>query len=261
MQQQDADLQVQQERLQMLRDIAQRFADLLKTGTVTEVAAKEKWAAVIEQQSRIATQQHARLQLQQQALDIQASLADLPLQTARETSRLSRELAELQQQRAENESRRRLVVRAEQSGTVVTLMAQSGQAVASGQPLAELLPSRSRLEAELLAPTRAIGLVRPGTEVLLRYDAFPYERFGQFKGRVRDISPTAVPSGALLETTRSPTPLYRIRVQLESQDVIAQGTRHRLRPGMQVSASLVLERRSLVEWVLEPLLGLTGGPG
>jgi hypothetical protein len=40
------------------------------------------------------------------------------------------------------------------------------------------------LQAEIYIPSRAIGFVKPGQEVRLLYDAFPYQRFGAYRGRV-----------------------------------------------------------------------------
>jgi membrane fusion protein len=57
----------------------------------------------------------------------------------------------------------------------------------------------------------------------------------------------------------SPGPLYQVLVSLEAQDVIAYGEPRDLRAGMAVEADVLLETRRLYEWVLEPLLSLTGG--
>lgn len=120
------------------------------------------------------------------------------------------------------------------------------------QHLASLLPQGSKLEAELYVPTRAAGFVRPGTKVLLRYDAFPYQKFGQFKGQVSEVSMTTIPL-AELKPAASSEPVYRVRVSLDNQSQPSA-----LKPGVQLSATLVLERRTLMEWIFEPLLGISG---
>jgi len=51
-------------------------------------------------------------------------------------------------------------------------------------------------------------------------------------------------------------PLYRITVNLDKQDVTAYGTAQALAPGMQLDADVVLDRRRLIEWIFEPVLGI-----
>jgi membrane fusion protein len=48
----------------------------------------------------------------------------------------------------------------------------------------EIVPNDSVLQAELFVPTRAIGLVQPGHEVRILYEAFPYQQFGTYSGKV-----------------------------------------------------------------------------
>jgi membrane fusion protein len=134
--------------------------------------------------------------------------------------------------------------------------------VAAEQRVASLLPAGSVLEAELYAPSRAAGFIHPGTAVLLRYDAFPYQKFGLFSGRVREIAAATVPLGDVqrpgADTPGASEPVYRIRVQLDAQAVPASGQLRELKPGMQLAATLVLEQRTLAEWAIEPLLAMKG---
>lgn len=98
-------------------------------------------------------------------------------------------------------------------------------------------------------------------EVMLRYQAYPYQKFGQHRGRVRDVSSTAMRPEELpllITGASSSEPLYRIRVSLDQQTVQAYGMAQPLKSGMALDASILLERRKLYEWVLEPLYSITG---
>jgi membrane fusion protein len=53
-------------------------------------------------------------------------------------------------------------------------------------------------------------------------------------------------------------PVYRIMVSLERQAITAYGQSVPLQPGMQLEADVIIERRRLIEWVLDPLFTLTG---
>ena len=129
-----------------------------------------------------------------------------------------------------------------------------------GTPLATLIPANATLEAHLYSPSRSIGFVHQGQDVLLRYLAYPHQKFGMHKASVVAVSKNPLlpselgftPSDGLRE------PVYRIRVALESQAVPAYGNLERLQAGMQVEADILLDRRLLIEWIFETLLSLAG---
>ena len=144
-------------------------------------------------------------------------------------------------------------------GTAIT--AQRGQGVSGNQALASILPAGSELEAELYVPSRSAGFVKSGMEVLLRYQAFPFQKFGQFRGVVREVSGTSLRPDDIGEPRAvgsAAEPLYRVRVALERQTVTAYGAEQNLRSGMAIDASVLLDRRRLYEWVLEPLYSISG---
>ncbi|CAN7291898.1 HlyD family efflux transporter periplasmic adaptor subunit [Pseudoduganella sp. LjRoot289] len=269
-----AELALRRQKVQILREVSRNVADLAKEGAVSRNTAGDKAAELLEQEARISALELERLAMQREIGTLGASRADLPLQSGREASQLQRDIEALKQQASESEARRELLVRAEQAGRIAAIVLDEGQAVTADQRVASLLPDGNMLEAELYAPTRAAGFIRPGTEVLLRYDAFPYQKFGQFKGRVREISQATVALGEVQRASGGGTaagngaagmpgtgagePVYRIRVRLDAQQIAAGGQARVLMPGMQLGATLVLEQRTLAEWALEPLLGIKG---
>ena len=124
-----------------------------------------------------------------------------------------------------------------------------------------MLPGDGALEAELLVPSRAVGFVDPGDQVMLRYRAYPYQKFGHHRGRVARVSRSALTVAELAArqgVADDGESYYRIVVQLERQSVLAYGRDERLQPGMVVDAEILGERRSLIEWVFEPLYSLRG---
>ena len=136
---------------------------------------------------------------------------------------------------------------------------EPGQAVYAGQPIISILPSGSELRAQLLVPSSAIGFIKNGDRVLLRYQAYPYQKFGMHRGTVMRISRSA--STVTQEQGVARQPVYRVLVSLDRQDVLAYGKPETLRPGMQLEADIMGERRRLYEWLLEPLYSVTGKIG
>ena len=193
-----------------------------------------------------------------------AQLLELPLRAQVQQGEIARDLAALQQQGLETEGRRRLVLRASSDGIVSTLQAEAGQTVASGALLASLLPAQTQMLAQLFAPSSAVGFVRAEQAVRLRYQAFPYQKFGAQSGRVLQVSRTPLAPAELaqlnlpaaLSQGLASEPLYRITVSLDRQSVAAYGQEQALAAGMQLDADVLLERRRLIEWIFEPLLSL-----
>jgi membrane fusion protein len=194
---------------------------------------------------------------------LQAERRELPLRARAAQGEIERDLAVVAQQSAENAARQRIVVRAPQDGTVSAVVAEAGQGVAASGAMATLIPADTRLQAQLFAPSSAIGFVRPDQPVMLRYQAFPYQKFGHQSGHVVQVSkaplqPSELAAMPLAGMSASAEPLYRITVRLDRQDVAAYGTAQALAPGMQLDADVVLDRRRLIEWIFEPVLGIAG---
>ena len=169
-------------------------------------------------------------------------------------------MASLEQERVERDLQYRAAIVSPVDGTVATLLVEPGQNVVPGMALASLIPAGSALEAHLYSPSRAIGFVREGQEVLLRFHAYPYQKFGMKSGRVTAVARNAMPPPELgfVPPDGGREPLYRIKVALDSQSMPAYGREEPLQAGMQVDADVLLDRRRLIEWIFEPLLSLAG---
>ena len=143
-------------------------------------------------------------------------------------------------------------------GVVSSLLASAGTSLRPNLPVASIRPEGTQLEAQLLVPGRAIGLIEKGQEAKIQYDAFPYQRFGIFSGYVTSVSET------ILTPADLPTPIplqeafYLVKVQLDSQTVSVKGSDVPLKAGMVLKADITLENRTLIEWVLDPIFSISG---
>jgi hypothetical protein len=115
----------------------------------------------------------------------------------------------------------------------------------AGQDSIELLPAHRYVEAQLRIAPAAIVFIRRGQSVQLRYDAFPNRTFGLGQGKIVSVSLLPAADG-----------FYRAQVVLERDYVQAFGERIALRPGMSFTGDVVIERRSMLEWLFEPLKSL-----
>jgi multidrug efflux pump subunit AcrA (membrane-fusion protein) len=155
---------------------------------------------------------------------------------------------------------RTLQLRASRAGQLSAQYAHPGAHIAAGQPLFALMPEDAVLQAELYLPDHLLASSAVGSEVLLRYRAFPYQHYGQYRGRIARIasSPLAAsPADATKRTAAGEDPLYRAVVAIDRQNVRDDlGQIHPLRPGLRLQADIVLEKRRLYEWLLQPFARL-----
>ena len=253
-------LAIQQRQVNSNQQMLAKIKPLAAKGFVSAVQIQQQETAVLDAQAQYKTLVRQQLDTRQQLDATQQQLAQLPLDDSSKRNDTERQLASLTQSMAQNEMQRAVVLRAPHDGVVSTVLLKEGQMVGAGQPLLSILPSGSSLQAQLLVPSRAIGFIEPGSRVVLRYQAFPYQKFGQQYGRVTDISRSALspPDIAALmgQQAQQQEPLYRIQVKLDSQQISVYGKPESVKPGMALEADILMERRRLIEWVFEPLYGM-----
>ena len=253
----DGEMRLQEVRIKSARDQLERYKGLAgEKQFVSDALLKQKADEVTDQEIKLQSLGRQRSQIDR---DLAAARLDVPateIKSRTAVEGVSRQISEVQEGLARVEAARETVIRAPISGVVTNIAVNRGESVAADARLATVLPKGSGLHVELLVPTRAIGFVKTGQDVVLRYDAFPYERFGQYRGSVRDVGRTVWSTGDKVGPLAVGEPVYRVDVQLEKQSVSALGQDYSLRPGMLVNADLLLEKRTIFEWVFEPVLKL-----
>lgn len=196
----------------------------------------------------------------EQLYRVKNQAAQLPAKQQIRLTELANEKAVLDRRILELKASQFYAIKSPVEGTIASVLANVGQVVDSSKPLLSILPEDSELYAELLLPSRSIGFVEKGQSVLLRFDAFPYQRYGLYRGVVEDVSGTALSPHELSMASLSNTnPVYIVKVQLDQQHISAYGQHFKLQSGMQVSADIILDKRSLAEWLIDPILSLRGG--
>jgi membrane fusion protein len=255
----DREMKLQEVRIKSARDQVERYKGLAgEKQFVSEALVKQKGDEVTDQEIKLQALRRQRSQVER---DLEAAKLDEPsilLRSRTQVEQAARQISELQQGLAQVEATRETVIRAPMTGVVTNIAVNQGQSVAADTSLATVLPRGSGLHVELVVPTRAIGFVKPGQEVMLRYEAFPYERFGQYHGVVTDIGRSVWSPGDRIGPLSAKEPVYRVDVKLDKQAVSAFGQEFSLRPGMLVNADLLLEKRTLLEWMFEPVMQLKG---
>jgi membrane fusion protein len=247
-----AEIDTREQQVRINEETLARMRELYQKQYVSELQLGQQQSAVLEQVGAVQALQRQASAAERNIGQLQQSLNELPEQRKAAEAGVQRDLAALAQERVEMNASATATITAPVSGIVATQIVKAGQAVQEAQPLLTLLPGDGVLEAELLVPSRAIGFIAPGDAVLLRYQAYPWQKFGLQKGEVASISRSA------LDLAGTDQPLYRITVHLARQSVIAYGKAEALKPGMVLEADILGERRRLFEWLFEPLYSLKG---
>lgn len=260
----DRQIALQELRVELARKTFATFDELGRQKFVSNAQLDQHKADLLDQQLRLEELMRIKLDLQREQQFARTEKREQAIRVRTSEAVDARSIAQIDQELTELRARQEGSVKAMRAGKVATVVATAGQTVNAGQTILLLLPSGAALEAEVYATSRAIGFVSEGLRVRLRYQAFPFQRYGFASGTVREVARSAV----RLDETSAPMlgayglniaePVYRIRIALDSQTIRTRDAEMVLRPGSLVDASIVLERRSIVEWMVEPLLTLKG---
>jgi len=249
---------IQRSRVASAERTLARNAKLVAAHFVSEAAAQQKQEELLEQRGQLAGMERTITALTRDLHAAQLDLAASEPRRANNAATLERQISEIDQQLTEGDARREVVLTAPADGTVTTVLAEAGQAVKPDAPLLSILPAGAALEARLLVPTRAAGFIRPEQEVAVRYQAFPYQRFGAHIGRVTKVGRTVIQPNETSLPLPLQEPVYLVTVRLPAQAVHAYGQDIALQAGMVLDADVRIDRRRLIEWVFDPVLSITG---
>lgn len=238
-------------QIRLAEAAARRAAQLASEGAGTQRQVEDSHALVLARRAEFETITQRLIDERDALRQIEAQIALRAIETDRSQSQLVGQRAALAEQRAMLQRMDQLVLTAPVSGVIGDVTAQVGQRARPDTSLVSVVPADSRLEVWLYAPSRAIGFVRAGQEVRLNFDAFPYQRFGAGRGTVTAISRVPVEANAVEPELGLTEPVFRVRVRI---DRLAPGVpkRAQLRPGMTLSANIVLERRRFWEIIFNP---------
>ena len=215
--------------------------------------------AWMQSQSKLQELENSKLRLKGELNDAQYQLATIAISTADEIDTLRTKILDIDEKLANSEAHRSIEIRAPETGVVTAIVGHPGQVVGAGSPMLKIVPEHATMHAELLAPSSAIGFIHEGERVLLRYSAFPYQKFGEYRGTVASVSQAALKPDEVesLRTGAPPLkekgPFYRVIVNPDSQFVKIYGEERALPASMQVQAYALLDRRPLYQWILDPL--------
>lgn len=248
-----AQAELQAELAHSTRESFEQLKQVVADGFVTRTEferRKQLWLQA-EQGSRSLIQQADSAAASIAAAE--AELARLPIESASNAAELRSAIEQLAQGRSQQSAEQGYTISAPVTGRVTTVQTAAGRFADARVPLMTIIPLHSVMEVHLFAPSRSVGFLTSGQSVRLLYDAFPYQRFGSFGGRITTLGRSIIAPSEIDAAIKLEEPVYRIKVRPDRQAVRAHGLDAPLQPGMTLTANIVLERRSFMDWLLAPL--------
>jgi membrane fusion protein len=251
-----AQIDNQHERIRVSDALVSNVAGLRARGLMTEPEYRQRELAALDQKQKLNSLNQQIAAKQNQLTETRYSLEQLPTVMEGKIQSLRSELATTEQRIAEVSGRRAYVIRAPAAGRISTLQATVGQFADPRLLQMEIIPNERVLQAELFVPTRAIGFVRAGQHVRILYEAFPYQQFGAYGGRVSKVSQTILTKSDASGPIELKEPAYKVTAELDRPDIDAYGKKIPLQADMLLRADIILEKRLLISWLLDPLLSV-----
>jgi hemolysin D len=239
--------------LPLLRDRSDSLGGLASKGFTSRIHASEVQQQLVETEKALA----GAFDKQHQSDAALRSAVQQRQQTERETeSNWRKERAEAQEKGAAAEQellkarKRRDLQRllSPIDGTVTNLAAWTvGGVVKPGDTILNVVPLSATPEIEAQVLNKDIGFVLPGQKVTVKFDAFPFTRYGTVDGEVIDVSRDANKDDKL-------GLIYPVRVRLDATDILVDAKRVAIAPGMAVNAEIITGDRRVIDFVLSPIL-------
>jgi membrane fusion protein len=249
--------ELQEKRLELARQEAARSEDIAARGLLPLRERDARRTAALSAEQELASLRRQISTSEREISDVTARISAIVIEKVTASAESRTAEASLEQRMNDAEARRVQFVLSPVAGRVAALPVAVGQPVSLGGTVAIVIPEGAKLEAELLAPSSAAGFIRPGQEARLMLQAFPHQRFGTVKGEIKTISNTVLgPTEISIPGLKIEEPVFRVRVALTREDIQAYGEAIPLQPGMLLTADVVFDRRSLIQWLFDPLFAV-----
>ncbi|MEO5353690.1 MAG: HlyD family type I secretion periplasmic adaptor subunit [Magnetococcus sp. XQGC-1] len=130
----------------------------------------------------------------------------------------------------------------------------TGAVVKAGDTLLQIVPSDAELMMEVRIPPEHIGFVQPGQPVVIKVATYDFQRFGTVSGRLTAVSPSTeqVVDRLVSVANKDLRPHYLGWIKPDTRFV--GKPEYPILPGMQAEADIITGHRSVLVYLLKPLL-------
>ncbi|HDS1212374.1 TPA: HlyD family efflux transporter periplasmic adaptor subunit [Shewanella algae] len=239
----------------------ERFSKIYSNGYLSETEHQSQQQKLLQIAQEMESNKSNIVNISAQLNEAKAEVASHPHQTELRLADITRRKTDVQRQVDETQNDYEFSIIAKEAGLVTSIAVKEGEFLPTNRPLLSIIPEGAELVAELLLPTRSAGFVKLRDEARLRFDAFPYQRFGFMAATVSRIDKSLLLQGEADIPVQLDEPVYRVQTTLSQQIINAYGEEFALKPGMLLEADIILDKRSLLDWLLDPIYSLKGRVG
>lgn len=249
---------IQRRQTKMFQDQYEKLSSMAERRLIGISQSNNAESSLIGSQAQEAQLNEAVVRLEAELGQAQSQRAQIPTTLALEVSQVQQQMASLEERMVRNEVQTKTTLESPISGTVAYLAVKEAETVGPGVLVATIIPAGSKLQAHLYAVSRDANRAKIGDEVRLKYDAFVYQKYGTYEGKIIGISDSPIsqqelPPQFAQNPGEAPEPRFRIIVEL-SQNYVEKGTEKiELQAGVKLKAEILLRKRPVYSWVLGSL--------
>jgi len=155
------------------------------------------------------------------------------------------------------ESKRQLI-KSPVNGRVTNIFYKEGQAIDRAKTLLQIIPEHSQLIARLYIPAQNIGFLKKNDTISLKYDAYPSQRFGIYKAKIKEINLAILTDAQEEKPIKVGQPYYKVKAKLDLPYINAYGKKALLNQGMTLTAVIQGDQKKIWKWILDPLYSYYG---
>ena len=248
----------QTSRVRVLREAESMQSELVAQKSAIRARMLDAQDRLIEAERNMQMAQNRAQELRKELGALEAEKASFETgwrqKVLEELLTVSREKDSVMEQLQKADKRNSLVVLTSPSDAVVLEIAKlSPGSVARGvEPMFTLVPIGGDLEAEVKIDSADIGYVKVGDSAHVKLDAYPFQRHGGLNGVLSTISEDAFRREA--DPSSGMEAFYTSRVKLSEARLRKMPEQARLLPGMTLSAEIVVGKRSVISYLIWPLV-------
>lgn len=234
---------------------ARKMQPLVSTGALTELDVQKIEDLVTSRSITLAAAKRELIRIGGELDENEAMLSRLELDQKERLAGVSEALHALTMEETRVRAQNLSNVLAPREGRVASVRVGEGDWVQPGDILLDILPLEAGLQAQLFVGSDAVSGLETGQEVRVYLDAFPYDRYGAQHGKVLAISETPLgkPVNGMQNASDTRHPLFRVDVEFPAGFTLRAAEQRMLKPGMTVSADVVRDYGTLMDWALRPL--------
>lgn len=228
------------------------YEDLLAKGYAPKLKVielrRQRLATIRDRDAALETERKAAAQLAGAGSNVLQSRAEARAKVLGDLAKAQADAALKQEELVKTEQRSRMQqLIAPVDGTVAQLAIHTvGGVVEPAKPIMVIVPRGGSLVAEVKLLNKDAGFVHQGQIVAIKFEAFPFTRYGTVPGHVETIGSDAIEDEKL-------GLVYTARIRLDRDTIYREGTLLALGPGMALTADIRTGTRSIISYLISPI--------